>query len=213
MPFQLLSWCCIPEGVCLHKFLSPCGPFKRSLLKIQQFIPPPQAHCFLQPEVMGIYLLGAGILGCVVWPGAGILRYPSQFSSTSCECETTHSVASLGHMASPRLLAPSPGVRPSYRLDECFFFISLVVRLPYSSIFCQFWLCFVFKLLLSFFWLCKGAQCAWLCGEAQCICPRLRLGRKSGCHFNFPGANNSTAKTLRATNARDVHSLVFSNNF
>ena len=38
-------------------------------------------------------------------------------------------------------------------LDECFFFISLLVRLPYSSIFCQFWLFFVFKLLLSFFWL------------------------------------------------------------
>ena len=36
-------------------------------------------------------------------------------------------------------------------LDECFFFISLVVGLPYSSIFCQFWLFFVFKLLLSFF--------------------------------------------------------------
>ena len=39
------------------------------------------------------------------------------------------------------------------------FFISLVVRLPYSLIFCQFWLFFVFKLLLSFFWLCEEAQC------------------------------------------------------
>ena len=35
---------------------------------------------------------------------------------------------------------------PPAGLDECFFFISLVVRLPYSSIFCQFWLFFVFKL-------------------------------------------------------------------
>ena len=48
-------------------------------------------------------------------------------------------------------------------LDECFFFISLVVRLPYSLIFCQFWLVFVFKLLLSFFWLCEEAQCVYLC--------------------------------------------------
>ena len=40
---------------------------------------------------------------------------------------------------------------PPTGLDECFFFISLVVGLPYSSIFCQFWLFFVFKLLLSFF--------------------------------------------------------------
>ena len=32
---------------------------------------------------------------------------------------------------------------PPTSLDECFFFISLVVGLPYSSIFCQFWLFFV----------------------------------------------------------------------
>ena len=48
-----------------------------------------------------------------------------------------------------------PVSAPPTFLDECFFFISLVVRLPYSSIFCQFWLFFVFKLLLSFFWLCR----------------------------------------------------------
>ena len=47
-------------------------------------------------------------------------------------------------------------------LDECFFFISLVVRLPYSSIFCQFWLSFVFKMLLSLFWLYEEAQCVYL---------------------------------------------------
>ena len=40
--------------------------------------------------------------------------------------------------------------------------ISVVVGLPYSSIFCQFWLFFVFKLLLSFFWLCEEAQCIYL---------------------------------------------------
>ena len=47
-------------------------------------------------------------------------------------------------------------------LDECFFFISLVVRLPCSLILYQFWLFFVFKLLLCFFWLCKEAQCVYL---------------------------------------------------
>ena len=59
---------------------------------------------------------------------------------------------------------------PPTHLDECFFFISLVVGLPYSSIFCQSWLFFVFKLLLSFFWLCEEAQCVYL---------RLHIGRKS----------------------------------
>ena len=45
--------------------------------------------------------------------------------------------------SSPRRL---PISAPPTGLDECFFFISLVVRLPYSSIFCQFWLFFVFKI-------------------------------------------------------------------
>ena len=71
----------------------------------------------------------------------------------------------------PRVLsALLPVSAPSTVLDECVFFISLVVRLPYSSISCQFWLIFVFKLLLSFFWLCEEAQYVYLC---------LHLGHKS----------------------------------
>ena len=46
---------------------------------------------------------------------------------------------------------PLPVSTPPTCLDECFFFTSLVVRLPYNLIFCHFWLFFVFKLLLSFF--------------------------------------------------------------
>ena len=58
----------------------------------------------------------------------------------------------------PRL----PVSTPPTGLDEGFFFISLVVGLLYSLIFCQFWLFFVFKFLLSF-WLCEEAQCVYLC--------------------------------------------------
>ena len=53
-----------------------------------------------------------------------------------------------------------PVSAPPTGLDKCFFFISLVIELPYSSIFCQFWLFFVFK-LLSFFWLCEEALCVY----------------------------------------------------
>ena len=71
------------------------------------------------------------------------------------------------HESSPPHL---PVSAPPTGLDECFFFISLVVGLPYSSIFCQFWLFFVFKLLLSFFWLFEEARGVYLC---------LHLGWKS----------------------------------
>ena len=50
--------------------LSSCGPFEWILLQIWQFCLLP--HWFLQPEVMGIYLPGAGTLGSVIWPEAGI---------------------------------------------------------------------------------------------------------------------------------------------
>ena len=52
---------------------------------------------------------------------------------------------------------------PPTGMDECFFFNSLVVGLPYRMIFWQFWLFLFLNLLLSFFWLCKEAQCVHLC--------------------------------------------------
>ena len=68
-----------------------------------------------------------------------------------------------------------PVSAPSTGLDECFFFNSLVVGLPFSLIFCQFCLFFVFK-LLSFFWLCEEAQCVYL---------RLHLGQRSTHEFSI----------------------------
>ena len=77
---------------------------------------------------------------------------------------------SSSHRLAQVLSAQLPVSTPPTGLDECVFFNSLVVGLPYSSIFCQFLLFFVFKLSLSFFWLCKDAQCVYLC---------LHLGQKS----------------------------------
>ena len=52
---------------------------------------------------------------------------------------------------------------PSYWSGLMFLLYLLVVGLPCGQIFCQFWLVFVFKLLLSFFWLCEEEQCVYLC--------------------------------------------------
>ena len=112
----------------------------------------------------------AGALGCVVCHLVHLLL----------PCQSAAALPPLLHNPPPHwVLQPLPCCKssppqlpisaPPTCLDECFFFISLVVGLPYSSIFCQFWLFFVFKLLLSFFWLCKEAQCVYLC---------LHLGRK-----------------------------------
>ena len=104
----------------------------------------------------------AGTLGCVVYFS------PQLFLPESAhECGTTHSTSrDLLRVLSARL----PVSAPPTGLDECVFFNSLVVGLPYSLIFRQFWLVFVSKLLLSFFWLCEKTQCVYL---------RLHLGQKS----------------------------------
>ena len=47
---------------------------------------------------------------------------------------------------------------PPTSLDECFFFNSLVVRLPCSSIFWQFWLFIVFKLVVILFLVVQGSE-------------------------------------------------------
>ena len=79
---------------------------------------------------------------------------PDAASLASCSFAhpTPQSTTSLSQPATALLQVLSarlPISAPPTGLDECFFFISLVVGLPYSSIFCQFWLFFVFKLLLS----------------------------------------------------------------
>ena len=52
--------------------------------------------------------------------------------------------------------AQLPVSAPPTGLDECVFFISLVVRVPYSSIFCQFWLFFVVKFVVVLLLVVQG---------------------------------------------------------
>ena len=64
------------------------------------------------------------------------------------------------HTALPQVLfAQLPISAPPTGLGECFFFNSLFVRLPYSSIFCQFWLVFVFKFVIVLLVVRGGAVC------------------------------------------------------
>ena len=68
------------------------------------------------------------------WPGLLATALPSLLCQLLPCCESS----------SPLLpVSTSPT-----GLDECFFFNSLVVGLPLSSIFCQFWFFFVFKFVV-----------------------------------------------------------------
>ena len=65
-----------------------------------------------------------------------------------------------------------PVSAPPTGLDECLFFISLVVGLPYSLIFCQFWL------VLFLNCCCPSFGCA-----RRHSLPGLHLVRKCKCYF------------------------------
>ena len=98
-------------------------------------------HRFLQPEVLRLYfpVLEPWVTQCVSLPSSS-----SQFIHTQM---SDHPVC---HFACLVLQWPPCRVlfTPSTSLDECFFFNSLVVGLPYSSISQQFWLFFVFKFVV-----------------------------------------------------------------
>ena len=64
--------------------------------------------------------------------------------------------------------AALPISTPPTGLDECFFFNSLVVGLPYSWIFWPFWLVFVLKFVVAL----------WFFEESQRVYLHLRLGWK-----------------------------------
>ena len=81
----------------------------------------PNPYWLLQPEVMGAYIPGTGTLGSVVCCGA------------VCPCFWgIHLDFYLPHVC---VKLPVPYLHPATCLDECDFFNSLIVRIPYSLIF------------------------------------------------------------------------------
>ena len=84
----------------------------------------PNPHWFLQPEVMGIYLPGAGTLGWGAWCGAGI----------PCFWDNPPNIYPPHMGVGPSVLHLHVSTPPTH-LSECDFFNSLVVGLPYSLIF------------------------------------------------------------------------------
>ena len=96
-----------------------------------------------------------------------LLRHPSQFLSTKRECGTTHPLLLLQHLHTtqhllvslPQLLTSTP---PSH-LDECGFFKSLVVGLPYNVIFWQFWVLSVLRLVVILLVVVQGGEACLLC--------------------------------------------------
>ena len=126
--------------------------------------------CFAPPLFLPVYLCtNVGPKGPPVTTLWGLLAaaLPAPFVPQSSTLLGPPAAALL------RVLSTQPQLpisAPPTSLDECFFFNSLVVGLPYSSTVWQFWLFLFLNLLLSFFWSCE---------EAKCVYTRLHLGQKA----------------------------------
>ena len=159
-PSGAASW----VGGLMHT-LGPCGSLQRPLLRLRSF---PEVRLGVSPAAasipMDVFNQGfealfphAGALGCTVCltPQLFLPVYlhlnvgpPSPQSPTSPGLPATTLLRVL--------FAQLPSSAPPTGMDECFFFNSLVVRLPYSSIFCQFWLFFVFKCVVVLLLVVRG---------------------------------------------------------
>ena len=127
-----------------------CGLFKQSLLKIQQFLLPPQPPLIFTSRTYGdlsSQCWNTGMYGLAWGWGRSLPRYSSQFLSTTCKCGTACSAAatSLHHTMSPSLSSCCclHVSAPPTQLDECGFSKLLVFRLPYSSTIWLHWVVFV----------------------------------------------------------------------
>ena len=157
--------------------LGLCGSLQQTLLWGWEFLlllpQPPQVFSF-----SGLRLHFPTLEPWVVW---------SVTWSTSCclagqlqlhpSCSTIrHLAGSASHCLAGSPLLPAACLRPSYWSEWMFLLYLLGCQTSIQFDFLLVLVVFVFKLLLSFFWLCKEAQCVYLC---------LHLGWKSQKHFLF----------------------------
>ena len=140
----------IPGSMGLCIFEDPVGLSNRLSCETGSFSYHHNPHRFLLPEVLRLYF--PALEPWVAW-SVSLPSCSSRFIGT----QMWDRLVCLPLPCSPGLLLPPcrassppllPVSTPPASLDECFFFNSLVLRLPYSSIFWQLLLFFVFKFVV-----------------------------------------------------------------
>ena len=131
--------------------LRPCGvsamksPVRLGFLPLLPHSPPPK--CF-QSEALRLYF---PVLESWVAQSIQLPRCSPRFICSGMWDLPVHQLPPWGETDTQlSVSAPPTG------LDEYFFFNSLVVGLPYSMIFCQFWLFFVFKFVVVLLLVVQG---------------------------------------------------------
>ena len=149
--------------------LAPCESLQQTFWCIWEFLLLPQPSQFFSVRGFEALFPHTGTLSCVVsvlLPSCSV-----QFFHTQMWDHLLHQLPSPSVAATtlPSLvLQPLPChesslpwlciCTPPTGLHECFFFNSLVLELPYSSVFWQFWLFFVFKFVVILLLVAQGGK-------------------------------------------------------
>ena len=141
-----------------------CGFFKRNCLGLQKFLPLTQTPLVFAARScrdLSSWHWNLGLWGLVWGRTPQSQDIPPEFLSTTYGWGT-----SLFCVCTP-----------STSLDGCGFFNSIVVRLPFNSIFDspEWWLFYILVVILM-----------WLCEEVSHVCLRRHLDWKSSPFFSFP---------------------------
>ena len=116
----------------------------------------------LQSEVMGTYIPGTRTVGWWAWCGAG----------TPCSRDSSPEFLSTTHGCGTSLFCISASPTS---MGGCGFFNSVVVRLPFNSIFWWFWVMLVLNFICNFHVLVRGGEpClpmlpSWMGVLEQCL--------------------------------------------
>ena len=169
-------------GGLLHT-LGPCGSLQWALLWGWEFLLLPQPPQVFSSQRFWVFISlrwNPGLHGLSCFPVV-----PPSLSAHKCGTALSASCC-LTWSISCRLACPGPPAAalarvlstwlpvstPPTGLDEYFFFDSLIVRLPYSSIFCQFWLFFVFKFVVVLLLVVQGGT---VCLSMPPSCPEVLI--------------------------------------
>ena len=161
--------------------LGPCGSLQQALLWGREFLPCLNPHRFFQSEVLRLHFpaLESWVAQFILLPSFSSQLICTQMWNYPVHQHPPHLVPSLlpcpvcqHHLVCPSppatdllwaLFAWLPISAPPTGLDECFFFNSLLIGLPYSSIFCQFWLVFVYTFVAVLLLVLRGGKFVYLC--------------------------------------------------
>ena len=132
-------------------FLGPSGSLQGTLLVRLGVSPTATAPQVFSVRGFEVLFPCTGTLGCAVCLTPQLFLPVYSHTNVGPPARPATTSPALVLQLQPCLVSSPPRLpisTPPTGLDECFFFNSLVVKLPYGSIFWQFWLFFVFKFVV-----------------------------------------------------------------